>query len=117
MRFVMRLSVVAVLLIGGASVRAQDVGFTNAWPGLDAHGRDAVMKFADDFKAFLGKAKSEMAFVREAARVAEASGFRKWESKPAPGAVKPGSRCIRRPSVWRAASTWPAKACAITSER
>jgi propanediol dehydratase small subunit len=27
------------------------------------------MKFADDFKAFLGKAKSEMAFVREAARV------------------------------------------------
>ena len=92
MRCAMRLVVGAVLLIGGASVRAQDVGFTNAWPGLDAHGRDVVMTYADDFKAFLGKAKSEMAFVREASRVAEANGFRKWESKPAPGAVKPGSR-------------------------
>ena len=92
MRCAMRVVVVAALSIGGASVRAQDVGFTNAWPGLDAHGRDVVMKYADDFKAFLGKAKSEMAFVREASRVAEANGFRKWEFKPAPGSVKPGSR-------------------------
>lgn len=84
--------VIGLLLIGGASLRAQDVGFANAWPELSAHDRDAVMKYGDEFKAFLGKAKSEMAFVREATRVAEASGFKKWESKPAPGAVKPGSR-------------------------
>src|SRR5262245_13281923 len=87
-----RLTVVGLLLIGAVSLRAQDVGFANAWPELSVHDRDAVMKFGDDFKMFLGKAKSEMAFVREAIRVAEANGFRKWESKPVPGTVKPGSR-------------------------
>src|SRR5262245_18719034 len=92
MKIPIRVAVFGLLLMAGAALRAQDVGFTNAWPGLDAHGRDGVMKYADDFKAFLGKAKSEMTFVREAARVAEANGFRKWESKPAPNAVKPGSR-------------------------
>ena len=67
----------ATALAGAASVRAQDVGFANAWPELTPHDRDAVMKYADDFKTFLGKAKSEMAFVREATRVAEANGFRR----------------------------------------
>jgi aspartyl aminopeptidase len=92
MRGATRFIVIGALLIGAVSVRAQDVGFANAWPELTPHDRDAVMKYADDFKAFLGKAKSEMAFVREATRVAEANGFRKWESKPAAGAVKPGTR-------------------------
>jgi len=92
MRVATHFTVVGLLLIGGVSLCAQDVGFANAWPELTAHDRDAVMKYADDFKAFLGKAKSEMAFVREATRVAEANGFRKWESKPAAGAVKAGTR-------------------------
>jgi aspartyl aminopeptidase len=92
MRVASHFIVIGLFLIGGASLLAQDVGFSNAWPELSAHDRDAVMKYGDEFKAFLGKAKSEMAFVREATRVAEASGFKKWESKPAPGAVKPGSR-------------------------
>jgi aspartyl aminopeptidase len=73
------------------TVRAQDVGFANAWPELDAQSRERVMRYADDFKAFLGKAKSEMLFVREATRFAESNGFRKWDPKAAAG-LTPGTR-------------------------
>jgi hypothetical protein len=79
-------------LIGAAAAGAQDVGFGSAWPELTPRDRDAVMKYGEDFKAFLGKAKSEMGFVREAIRFAEASGFRKWDAKTSAGAMKPGSR-------------------------
>jgi aspartyl aminopeptidase len=72
-------------------VRAQDVGFANAWLELDAPGREQVMRYAEDFKVFLGKAKSEMQFVREAVRYAESNGFRKWDIKTAAG-LKPGTR-------------------------
>jgi len=89
---VIRFAVVGLFLIGGVALRAQDVGFVNAWPELAPRDRDAVMKYADEFKSFLGKAKSEMAFVREATRVAEGSGFRRWDTKTAPGSLKPGSR-------------------------
>ena len=87
-----RFTVLVLLAVGGVAVRAQDVGFGSAWPELTPRDRDAVMKYADDFKSFLGKAKSEMAFVREATRVAEAGGFRKWDAKTAASALKPGSR-------------------------
>jgi aspartyl aminopeptidase len=79
-------------LIGAAAAGAQDVGFGSAWPELTPRDRDAVMKYGEDFKAFLGKAKSEMGFVREAIRFAEASGFRKWDARTSAGAMKPGSR-------------------------
>jgi aspartyl aminopeptidase len=92
MRAATHVIVIGLVLIGARILRAQDVGFANAWPELTPHDRDAVMKYADDLKAFLGKAKSEMAFVREAARVAEANGFRKWDLKTAAGAVKAGTR-------------------------
>jgi aspartyl aminopeptidase len=74
-----------------ATLHAQDVGFANAWPELDAQSRKHVMRYAEDFKSFLGKAKSEMQFVKEASRFAEAGGFRKWDPKAAAG-MKPGTR-------------------------
>jgi aspartyl aminopeptidase len=74
-----------------ATLHAQDVGFANAWPELDAQSREHVMRYAEDFKSFLGKAKSEMQFVKEASRFAEAGGFRKWDPKAAAG-MKPGTR-------------------------
>ena len=74
-----------------ATLRAQDVGFANAWLELDAQGREHVMRYGEDLKAFLGKAKSEMQFVREAVRFAESNGFRKWDPKSAAG-LKPGTR-------------------------
>src|SRR6266496_964677 len=92
MRLAARLIIGGLLVIVASSAQAQDVGFANAWPELAPRDRDAVMKYGEDFKSFLGKAKSEMMFVREATRVAEAGGFRKWDAKAAAGAMKPGSR-------------------------
>ena len=62
--------VVVVSLLGATRLHAQDVGFANAWPELDAQGREQVMRYVEDFKTFLGNAKSEMQFVREATRFA-----------------------------------------------
>jgi aspartyl aminopeptidase len=72
--------------------RAQDVGFANAWPELTPADRDGVQKFGDEFKAFLGQAKTEMLFVRSAAQFAESNGFRKWDATTGAAALKPGSR-------------------------
>jgi hypothetical protein len=73
--------VAMVSLFAWTTLRAQDVGFANAWPELTPQDREHVMRYAEDFKTFLGKAKSEMQFVREASRFAEAAGFRKWIRK------------------------------------
>ena len=83
--------VVIVASLAVVTLRAQDVGFANAWLELDAQGREHVMRYAEDLKTFLGKAKSEMQFVREAVRFAESNGFRKWDPKAAAG-LKPGTR-------------------------
>ncbi|MFN8058340.1 MAG: hypothetical protein U0Q12_04195, partial [Vicinamibacterales bacterium] len=52
-------------VLSPAPVDTQDVGFRSAWPGMPAETRTKVTAFAEDFKGFLGKAKSEMTFVRE----------------------------------------------------
>jgi aspartyl aminopeptidase len=92
MRIPIRAFVVALALSVAADAAAQDVGFVNAWPELTPQNRDLVMKFAEDAKTFLGKAKSEMLFVKDATRFADANGFRRWDPKTAAGAVKPGTR-------------------------
>jgi len=86
-------AIVVVLWLGAAvTAAAQDVGFANGWPELTPQNRDLVMKYAEDFKSFLGKAKSEMQFVKDAARFADANAFRKWDPKTTAGALKPGTR-------------------------
>jgi aspartyl aminopeptidase len=91
----MRISTCLLVLLALAGAvaapAAQDVGFANAWPELTPQQRDQVMRYAEDFKVFLGKAKSEMQFVKEASQFADANGFRKWDPKAAAG-LKPGSR-------------------------
>ena len=62
------------------------------WPKLSAGERTEVMRFGDDFKQFIGSAKSETAFVREATKLLEAAGFRAWPSAPRKTDVAPGSR-------------------------
>ena len=62
------------------------------WPKLSPAQRDEVMRFGEDFKQFIGRAKSEMTFVLEATKFAEANGFHKWPATPAKGDVRPGSR-------------------------
>ena len=82
----------AAILVNTPMAWTQDVGFASAWPQLMPAERDQVMKFADDFKDFMGKAKSEMFFVREGVSFAEARGFRKWQSNTPKADLRPGSR-------------------------
>ncbi len=82
----------AMLLFSATMAGAQDVGFASAWPDLTAAERAQVMKFAEDFKDFIGRAKSEMFFVREGTRLMESKGFKKWDPKIPRADLKPGSR-------------------------
>jgi aspartyl aminopeptidase len=86
--------VLSLLLPGVPVVAAQgvDVGFASAWPKLSNPEKDEVMKFAEDFKQFIGIAKSEMLFVREAVKFAESKGFKRWAAGAAASELKPGSR-------------------------
>ena len=47
-----------------------------AWAGLSAGERRNVFEFAEDYKAFMSRAKTEVSFVTEAIRVASDAGFR-----------------------------------------
>ena len=62
------------------------------WPKLSQAQRDEAMRFGDDFKQFIGRAKSEMTFVGETVKLVEAGGFKKWPGSPANADVAPGSR-------------------------
>ncbi len=82
---------VACLLAVATHAAAQDQAGP-VWPKLSANERTEVMRFGDDFKQFIGSAKSETQFVREAARLVEAAGFRQWPAEPKKADVVPGSR-------------------------
>jgi len=62
------------------------------WPKLTDAQRADVMKFGDDFKLFIGAAKSENQFVREATKMLQAAGFKPWPAAPKKADVAPGSR-------------------------
>ena len=71
---------------------AQDYGFSSAWPELSPEERALVMSFGEDFKSFMGRAKSEMWFVREGVEYAESQGFREWSGEVSRSDLTPGSR-------------------------
>ncbi len=62
------------------------------WPQLSAAERDEVMEFGEDFKGFMGRAKSELFFVREARQFAETKGFQAWTPDVSRSELRPGSR-------------------------
>ena len=62
------------------------------WPKLSQTQRDEVMRLGDDFKQFIGRAKSELTFVVEAVKLVEAGGFKKWPVSPRKTDLVPGSR-------------------------
>jgi aspartyl aminopeptidase len=62
------------------------------WPKLTAAQQTEVMRFGDDFKRFIGAAKNETAFVREASRMIEAAGFKPWPASARKADAVPGSR-------------------------
>jgi aspartyl aminopeptidase len=81
-----------MLLTLPSAAGSQDLGFASAWPDLTPADRDQVMKFSEDFKDFMGRAKSHMLFVREGVNFAEARGFKKWDPNIRAADMRPGSR-------------------------
>jgi aspartyl aminopeptidase len=82
----------ALVLLGATIAGAQDVGFASAWPQLTASDREHVTALGEDFKDFLGRAKSEMFFVREGTAYLESKGFKRWDPKIRAADLKPGTR-------------------------
>ncbi len=81
---------IALLLAAPSS--GQDFGFSPVWPELSPQERSEVMAFGEEFKDFMGRAKSEMWFVREGVVFAESEGFRAWSPDVASSDLTPGSR-------------------------
>ena len=79
-------------LMYAAQVIAQDEeeeGPTAAWATLDDGQRRDVMAFAEDYKDFMDRAKTELSFVTEAVRIARSEGFRPLEPD---SDLRPGGR-------------------------
>jgi len=69
------------LLAGGTALAQADQALPKpAWSDLSAAERREVLAFAEDYKAFMSRAKTELSFVVEARQVAEAAGFRRLEA-------------------------------------
>jgi aspartyl aminopeptidase len=83
--------IAALATLGGAGLHAQDqIG--PVWPKLSQAERLEVTRFSEEFKGFIGVAKSEDSFVREVTKLLEAGGFRPWPAKPTQADVAPGAR-------------------------
>ena len=85
-------SALAITFLLALPTAAQDYGFKSAWPGLSPAERADVMTFGEDFKGFMGRAKSEMWFVREGLQFAESEGFNPWTDAVSSADMTPGSR-------------------------
>ncbi len=97
-RLAVRVAAAAVLAVAaGGPVLAQPPAPPTSqsgpvWPKLSAAERDQVMRFGEEFKQFIGSAKSALTFVREATRIVEAAGFRPWPKAATKAQVTPGSK-------------------------
>ena len=62
-----------------------------------------VMRFGDDFKQFIGRAKSEMTFVARSDQAVEAAGFKPWPTRRRRPTCAPGSRwyAVNRDRTYR----------------
>ena len=60
-----------------------------AWVSLSLKERKAVLAFAESYKDFMSRAKTEMSFVSEAVKIVEAAGFRELTSDRV---IRPGGR-------------------------
>ena len=92
MNIALRAVVMAALTCVPSVSVAQEPQPGPVWPKLTDPERTEVMRFGDDFKQFIGRAKSAMTFVQEAAKLVEASGFKRWPSSPSKADARPGSR-------------------------
>src|SRR4051794_14721286 len=79
-------------MLAAASVAAQAIEPGPVWPTLTPAQQAEVMRFGDDYKQFIGRAKSEMTFVREVAMRLGAGGFKRWPAAPSKADVRAGSK-------------------------
>lgn len=81
------LNVVAISHSNAAECN-ENMNCTSSWPTLTNDQREEVFAFADDYKEFMDKARTELTFVTEAIKIAEANGFRplRDDSPMTPGA-------------------------------
>jgi len=68
----------AAWLLSSMRLVAQEPQAGPVWPKLSEQQQTEVMRFGDDFKQFIGRAKSELSFVREGVQLLEAGGFKPW---------------------------------------
>ena len=87
-----RLVGLAIALVLAIPASGQDFGFSSAWPDLGPRERSEVMAFGEEFKDFMGRAKSEMWFVREGIAFAESEGFAEWSADVDASELVPGTR-------------------------
>lgn len=89
-RFAM-LVIPAVIVLASTNVFGQEVaeGPKPAWSSLSDSERRDVLAFAEDYKDFMSRAKTELSFVSEAVRIARDAGFR--QLAPASD-MRPGAR-------------------------
>ena len=89
-RFAM-LVIPAVIVLASTNVFGQEVaeGPKPAWSSLSDSERRDVLAFAEDYKDFMSRAKTELSFVSEAVRIARDAGFR--QLTPASD-MRPGAR-------------------------
>lgn len=66
--------------LAGLAQDAEEAAPQPAWAGLSDSQRRGVMDFAEDYKDFMSRAKTELSFVTEAVKVARAAGFRELEA-------------------------------------
>jgi aspartyl aminopeptidase len=59
-----------------AQEQSEDLGPVSAWATLSTNERSDVMAFAEQYKEFMSRAKTELSFVNEAIRIARTAGFR-----------------------------------------
>ena len=83
------LAVFSLPIIAAAQDEADVEAPQPAWAELSDSDRRDVMAFAEDYKDFMSRAKTELSFVSEAIEIARDAGFRELESD---SDLRPGSR-------------------------
>jgi len=88
------ISIIAIPLlisssIGWAQDKEDEDAVKPAWVSLSAAEKRDVLAFAEDYKAFMSSAKTELSFVVEAIKIARSAGFRELK---ADSNLRPGAR-------------------------
>ena len=84
------MAVLGMLLASQVNAQEEEEdGEQTAWASLSASERREVLAFAEDYKDFMSRAKTELSFVSEAVNVARSAGFRELEGD---SPMRPGAR-------------------------